>query len=205
MTRPHYSLFFANSAQHECRILVSTRALQWAITLVETTPGVKTWAFIDQKVPFNHAGQDREAHVPIAVQMARGRRQLWQVLPGFGGESEEAAIHAGRNFAVMQNCEHVLVTERELRERPTEMLNRRAAHTLLDHASQWKSADHESYAVVYARERARTLGELQQLLKLPKPEQMHVVFIRAWLRGHLRWDIATRRLTPDLLVEAASV
>lgn len=32
MTRPHYSLFFANSAQHERRILISTRALQRAIT-----------------------------------------------------------------------------------------------------------------------------------------------------------------------------
>lgn len=205
MTRPHYSLFYANSAHHERRILVSTRVLQWAITLAETTPGVKTWSFIDQKVPFRHAGQDREAHVPIAVQMARGRRQLWQALPGFGGDSEQAAIQAGREFAERQECEYVLVTERELRERPTEMLNRRAAHTLLDHAAQWKSAEHESYAVVHVRERSITLDELQQLLKLPRIEQMQVVFIRAWLRGLLRWDIATRRLTPDLLVEANRV
>jgi hypothetical protein len=205
MTRKFFSLFFANSAEHERRFLVGTRALQWAISLVETTPGVTAWSFIDQKVPFQHAGRDQEAHVPIAVQMARGRRQLWQVLPGFGGESERVAILAGRNFADMQNCEYVLVTERELRGRPTEMLNRRAAHALLDHASQWKSAEHESYAVVYARERARTMGELQQLLKLPRAEQMHVVFIRAWLRGLLQWDINAHRLTKDLLVETNRV
>lgn len=205
MTRKFFSLFFANSAEHERRFVVGTRALQWAISLVETTPGVTAWSFIDQKVPFHHSGQDREAHVPIAVQMTRGRRQLWQVLPGFGGESERAAVHAGQAFADAQSCDYRLVTERELRERPTEMLNRRAAHALLDHASQWKSAELESYAVVYVRERARTLGELQQLLKLPLAEQMHVVFIRAWLRGLVQWDINAHRLTKDLLVEANRV
>jgi hypothetical protein len=205
MTRKHFSLFFVNSAHHESRFLVGSRAVQWAITLVETTPGIKTWSFIDTKVPFRFDGRDREAHVPIAASLTRGRRQLWQVLPGFGGDSERAAVMAGRGFAEAQDCEHVLVTERALRERPTEMLNRRAAHALLDHAAQWKSAEHESYAVVYARERSRTLGELQQLLKLPRIEQMQVVFIRAWLRGLVSWDINARRLTPDLLVEANRV
>ena len=203
MTREHFSLFYVNSAQHERRFLVGSRAVQWAVTLVETTPGVKGWSFIDRKVPFVHAGREREAHLPIATQVARGRRQIWQVLPGFGGETERAAIHAGRHDAEAQNCEHILVTERDLRDRPTEMLNRRAAHALLDHASKWKSAEHESYMVVYVRERARTLGELQSLLKLGRCEQMHVVFIRAWLRGLVRWDINSTRLTPDLPVEAS--
>jgi len=171
MKREHYSLFFANSAHHERRILVSSRALQWAITFVETTQGMKTWSFVDQKVPFELAGRGHVAHLPIAASMTRGRRQLWQVLPGFGGEAEQVAIRLGRDSAESQNCEHVLVTERAMREKPTELLNRRAAHALLDHASEWKSADHESYAVVYARERPRTLDELQQLLKLPRCEQ----------------------------------
>ena len=203
MTREHFSLFYANSAQHERRILVSSRALQWAITLVETTPGVKKWSFIDRKLPFQHAGQQREAHVPIAVTMGRGRRQLWQVMPGFCGEAEQASVNQGRIFAEAQNCDYVLITERELRERPTEMLNRRTAHALLDHASKWRSTELESYAVVHVRERSRTLGELQDLLKLTRIEQVHVVFIRAWMRGLMRWNIGDDRLTPHLLVEAA--
>lgn len=203
MTRPSFSLFYANSAHHERRILVSNRALQWAISVVETTPGVKTWSHIDQKVSFRHAGREHEAHLPIAATVVRGRRQLWQVLPGFGGAGEEAAIHCGRAFAEAQNCDHVLITERGLRERPTELLNRRAAHALLDHASGWKSAQLESHAVVYVRERPRTLGELQELLKLPRCEQVHVVFIRCWLRGLLRWNIGSDRLMPGLRVEAA--
>lgn len=205
MTREHFSLFFANSAQHERRFVVGSRAVQWSITLVETTPGVKSWAFIDKKLPFHFAGRDREAHVPIAVSLTRGRRQLWQVLPGFGGDAEQAAVHQGRAYAAAQNCEYVLVTERSLRERPVEMLNRRAAHALLDHAAQWKSADLESYAVVHVRERSRTLSELQQLLKLTRLEQMYVVFIRAWLRGLVRWNVGADRLMPELVVEAQRV
>ena len=32
---------------------------------------------------------------------------------------------------------------------------------------------------------------------------MHVVFIRGWLKGLLRWNIESDRLMPGLLVEAA--
>lgn len=203
MAREHFSHFYVNSAHHERRFLVGSRAVQWAITVVETTPGVKSWSLVDDKVPFTQAGREREAHLPIAASLVRGRRQLWQVLPGFGGEAEQAAVHHGRVYAEAVGCDYVLVTERGLRKKPTELLNRRAAHALLDHASTWKTGEQEGLAVVYARERPRTLEQLQELLKLKHPEQMHVVFIRAWLKGLVPWNIDADRLTPDLLVEAS--
>jgi hypothetical protein len=203
MAREHYSLFYANSAHHEQRFLVSSRALQFAITVVETTPNVKSWSLVNKTATFMHDGKEREAHLPIAASMASGRRQLWQVMPGFGGALEQIAVDRGRAFAETQNCDHVLLTERALRERPTELLNRRTAHALLDHASQWNSGELEGYAVVCVRERARTLSQLQDLLKLSFAEQTHVVFIRAWLRGLVQWNIGCDRLTPNLLVEAS--
>jgi hypothetical protein len=201
MTRPYYSLFFINSAQHQCRHLAGDRVTQFAVSQVETTPGVKRWSFIDDPVPFMHGGKEREAHLPIAVAFKRGPRQLWQVLPGYDGELERAAIAAGQEYAAAQQCEHVLLTDRGFRERPVETLNRRAAHALLDHASEWHSTEHQARAVVAVRAASMPLGKLAELLKL-RWEQVQVVFIRAWLDELVQWDVSRLRLTPEFLVEA---
>lgn len=201
--RASYSIFFFPSVLHGRQLrLDDNRALERTLIELETTQGLLEWDFANAEAPFLFGGKQRKARLKLVARRSGARRQLLQLVPGKGGDIEQAAIAAGRMYATDRGFDHMVLADNRPACGPHERQNRDAAHAWLRSANRWDTSKLEKRVVQLVTGTPARLSTLSAEMSLSSA-QVRLVFVRAWLNEQVRWDIGQEAVTDDLLVRPA--
>jgi hypothetical protein len=196
MLRSTFYTYTVNSHIHGHKLKAPTSARRDLLLRVVTTPGVATFTPTGPEFRYtDESGRERYARIPLTVVLADQSLQYWAI---GDPDSPSEDLRACRAQAARLGRKHIAIPD-TLALNPVEFSNRWEAHTLLYQGRQFRTQDAESKALIATHRRRRTLGELAEEVRL-SPTQMKVVFLRAWLRKRVEWDITATPLSMSLEV-----
>jgi hypothetical protein len=190
MKREKYSLYYVTSAIHGGHFCVPSELHEALVIKAETTPNLLTYKLDGPTFRYEKDGQELTTTVPMTASLAGGATQHWDVSDGPKGAKPSLARQVKEAHAAASNVERVLLCRDELRTNQLEWGNRKLAHTYLFQGRNFDTVKLEATALMTMHKRPASLGEMAQQLGLTAA-QGYLVFLRCWMKGRFRWDIAT--------------
>lgn len=202
MKRHHFSCYYVPSVVHRRVLTVGNRLTSALITLVETSPGVRSFDLDTPSFAFAVDGKEKHASVALLAHGTNSRRTFWSIRKANGNAepSPHEVVTAG--YASELGCEHRLFGLDDIRQNEVEHKNRQAAQTILYQGLECDTQALET-TLLLKSERISTVGELARLTA-SCPYQTLLACLRMHVKGRVKLGFADRAPGERTTVERLS-